>query len=56
MNEENKPTIIVLLDHVLDCTTGLEVFIKAKITQLKFSIEMIWVLLSGIEDQDIINS
>ena len=47
--------MLVLLDHVLDGQTGLEVLINAKKIQLKFDIKIIWVLLSSTEDENTIN-
>jgi len=52
---DESPTFIVLLDHVLDCSTGLELLINAKETQRKFSLNIVWVLLSSNEDKNIMN-
>ena len=43
-----------LLDHLLDGFTGFDVYKKAKITQQRFNIDIIWVLVSSTEDYDTI--
>ena len=45
----------MLLDHVLDGQTGLDVLIDAKKLQLKFNMNINWVLLSSTEDENTIN-
>jgi len=48
------PKIVILLDHILDNTTGLEVLKAAKEIQLKFDLDLTWVLLSSTEDKNTI--
>jgi len=47
----HRPKIVILIDHVLDNTTGVEVLIAIKKMQLKFDLDINWVLLSSTEDK-----
>lgn len=53
---ENKPKIIILLDNVLDDTTGLELYNNLKFTQIKFNLDVDWILLSSTEDKNTISN
>lgn len=46
---------VLLLDHVLDRKTGLDLYNNVKDTQIKFNIKIVWVLLSSTEDLAIID-
>mmetsp|Transcript_28107 Transcript_28107/g.23595 ORF Transcript_28107/g.23595 Transcript_28107/m.23595 type:complete len:140 (+) Transcript_28107:147-566(+) len=48
---ENK-TIIILLDHVLDCTLGYNVKENLKNFEYRFELKIIWILVSSTEDKD----
>jgi len=56
MNIMVNQLIVVLLDHVLDNTTGLEVLKAAKETLVKFDLDVTWVLLSSTEDRNTISN
>jgi len=56
MNIMVNQLIVVLLDHVLDNTTGLEVLKAAKETLVKFDLDVTWVLLSSTEDKNTISN
>ena len=57
MNKTDKvyPTIVVLLDHVLDNQTGLQVLKEVELHQCKFNVDIKWVLLSSTEDEKTMN-
>ena len=50
-----KPTIVVLLDHILDGLKGIDVLRKAKVIQDRFNLDIIWVLVSSTEDVETIH-
>lgn len=54
INSSECPRIVVLLDHQLDCITGLDVLEKVKNMQCKFKIEILWILVSSTEDKNTI--
>ena len=50
----NKHKIVILLDHILDGSQGIEVLKKANSVRDKFNLDIIWVLLSSTEDNETI--
>jgi len=48
------PKIVILLDHILDGFKGIDVYKKTKITQDRFNLDIIWVLVSSTEDKETI--
>eukprot|EP00801_Mesodinium_rubrum_P007290 Mrub_07301.p1 GENE.Mrub_07301~~Mrub_07301.p1 ORF type:complete len:282 (-),score=67.65 Mrub_07301:88-876(-) len=48
-------TVVVLLDHVLDGQSGLQVYQAAQEHQARFNLSVVWVLVSSTEDVDTIN-
>ena len=56
MRDEVQDTrIVVLLDHILDGITGLEVYRESKVIQNRFSLKILWILVSSTEDNETIN-
>jgi len=53
---QNKPQMVVLLDHVLDGDIGIDVYRSLKITQTRFNLSIVWVLLSSTEDYETIEN
>ena len=53
---EGVPKIVVLLDNVLDGTTGFELYNNLKMTQYQFDFNIEWILLSSTEDKNTINN
>ena len=53
-NSESKPKVVILLDNVLDDTTGLELYNNLKHTQIKFNLDILWILVSSTEDKNTI--
>eukprot|EP00801_Mesodinium_rubrum_P008835 Mrub_08864.p1 GENE.Mrub_08864~~Mrub_08864.p1 ORF type:complete len:255 (-),score=71.79 Mrub_08864:31-771(-) len=45
------PQVVVLLDHVLDGASGLDVYAAAAELQRRFQLHVFWVLLSSSEDE-----
>jgi len=54
-SSQECPTFVILLDHVLDCFTGMKLIINAKEYQRRFSLNIQWVLLSSTEDKEIMD-
>eukprot|EP00801_Mesodinium_rubrum_P006885 Mrub_06893.p1 GENE.Mrub_06893~~Mrub_06893.p1 ORF type:complete len:300 (+),score=50.85 Mrub_06893:77-901(+) len=44
-------SVVVLLDHVLDGQSGLQVLKEARVHQRRFGLEVVWVLVSSSEDE-----
>jgi len=42
--------MVILLDHQLDCATGIDVLKKVKEMHHNFSLDITWVLVSSTED------
>ena len=55
-SKSDSKSVVILLDHVLDCTQGISVLLNLRDFANKFDIEMIWVLVSSTEDRDTVNS
>ena len=55
-SEGQQDQVVCLLDHLLDGFTGLELLMKAKQTQRKFNLDIIWILVSSTEDEDTIQN
>lgn len=51
-----KPKIVILLDNVLDGVIGLDLYNNLKMTQIKFNLDIEWMLLSSTEDKNTIDS
>ena len=50
--ENQKYTFVILLDHILDRKLGYDVLTEVSEIQYKFSLNIIWVLLSSTEDRN----
>eukprot|EP00801_Mesodinium_rubrum_P000795 Mrub_00795.p1 GENE.Mrub_00795~~Mrub_00795.p1 ORF type:complete len:855 (+),score=154.56 Mrub_00795:56-2566(+) len=55
LDNSDCPQFVILLDHQLDCVTGLEVLHQVKELQRKFNLSILWVLLSSTEDQNTVS-
>ena len=53
-SEGQQDQVVCLLDHLLDGFTGLELLRQAKQTQNRFNLDIRWVLVSRIEDDETI--
>eukprot|EP00801_Mesodinium_rubrum_P005954 Mrub_05959.p1 GENE.Mrub_05959~~Mrub_05959.p1 ORF type:complete len:318 (+),score=48.39 Mrub_05959:109-954(+) len=45
------PKVVVLLDNVLDRTTGLELYQNMQTTQQRFNLDIEWIVVTSTEDQ-----
>ena len=50
------PTVIIMLDHILDGQTGLQVKEEVNIHQKRFNLDLFQVLVSSTEDLNTINN
>jgi len=55
-SSNERKTIVILLDHVLDCTLGIDILTNLKGYESKFDLKIIWVLVSSTEDKDTVKS
>mmetsp|Transcript_62299 Transcript_62299/g.52820 ORF Transcript_62299/g.52820 Transcript_62299/m.52820 type:complete len:89 (+) Transcript_62299:478-744(+) len=51
INNKDK-TIVILLDHILDTITGIDVMEDLRKQLLSLKIKVVWVLVSSTEDTD----
>ena len=52
-SNQYQPKIVILLDNILDGSTGLHLYNNVKSTQYKFNMNIEWILLTSTEDKNI---